>query len=367
MQPNPKVLNFFLGSSTPQGFVSRFDQLGDPDADWRLYVIKGGPGSGKSTLMRKLASELSPLCKQVEMIHCSSDMDSLDGVIFSDYKISIADGTPPHVIEPKYPGAYENLVPVFDCWDHKALRERRKEIMEATKAVKHCHEYCTRFLTAAGSLLADTYRIALEATDTAKVARYAASFAAREFKRRTQGGTPTESVRFLSAITDKGPHFFSKTAQDLCKRIYLIDDDYGAASRLLLMALRSHAMEAGYSVITCYCPLAPFEKIDHLFIPQLDLGIMTANRFHRLETDGERTIHARRFTDTEKIKQRKKRISFNLKGAAQMIDHASSLLAEAKEKHDLLENLYIGAMDFGKLNALTQKLSQEMRAEMVGE
>ncbi len=366
MQSNPKVLHFFLGSSTPQGFVSRFDQLGDPDADWRLYVIKGGPGSGKSTLMRRLASELSPLCGQVEMIHCSSDVASLDGVIFSDHKISIADGTPPHVIEPKYPGAYENIVPVFDCWDRKALYERRKEIMQATKAVKHCHEYCARFLTAAGSLLADTYRIALEATDTAKVARYAASFAAREFKKLPQAA-PTEAVRFLSAITDKGPYFFSQTAQELCKHIYLIDDDYGAASRLLLMALRSHAMEAGYSVITCYCPLAPFEKIDHLFIPQLDLGIMTVNRFHSVETKGERTIHARRFTDAEQIKQRKKRISFNLKGAAQMIDHASSLLAEAKAKHDLLEALYIGAMDFGKLEALSKKMAEELHADMAEE
>ncbi len=366
MQQNPKVLHFFLGTNTPQGFVSRFDQLGDPDADWRLYVIKGGPGSGKSTLMNKLASELSPLCKQVEFIHCASDMASLDGVIFSDRKISVADGTPPHAIEPKYPGAYENLVPVFDCWDHNALYERRKEIVKATKAVKHCHEYCTRFLTAAGSLLADTYRIALEATDTDKIARYAASFAAREFKRQTQG-TPAESVRFLSAVTDKGLHFFSQTAQQLCQHIYLIDDDYGAASRLLLMALRSHAMEAGYSVVTCYCPLAPFEKIDHLFIPQLGLGLMTTNRFHQLDVKAERTIHARRFTDTEKMKQRKKRIGFNLKGAAQMIDHASSLLAEAKAKHDLLEALYIGAMDFGKLNKLTQKLTEQMRSDITGQ
>lgn len=89
-------LHFFLGANTPQGFVSRFDQLADPKEGWREFVIKGGPGTGKSTLMRKIAEELQPRVEHMELIHCSSDADSLDGVIFHDLKAAIADGTPPH-------------------------------------------------------------------------------------------------------------------------------------------------------------------------------------------------------------------------------------------------------------------------------
>lgn len=91
-----KPLHFFLGTNTPQGFVSRFDQLADPLDGWREFVIKGGPGTGKSTLMKRIAAEAGTRCKRVELIHCSSDVDSLDGVILHDIKTSIADGTSPH-------------------------------------------------------------------------------------------------------------------------------------------------------------------------------------------------------------------------------------------------------------------------------
>ena len=90
MENNRKPLHFFLGANTPQGFVSRFDQLANPAEGWREFVLKGGPGTGKSSLIRKVA-------EHIELIHCSSDVDSLDGVILPEIKTSIADGTSPHV------------------------------------------------------------------------------------------------------------------------------------------------------------------------------------------------------------------------------------------------------------------------------
>lgn len=96
MKPDKKTLRFFLGANTPQGFVSRFDQLADVDDGWRCYVIKGGPGSGKSTMMKKIAETLQAQYGDIEEIHCSSDVDSLDGIIVPGLKFAIADGTSPH-------------------------------------------------------------------------------------------------------------------------------------------------------------------------------------------------------------------------------------------------------------------------------
>lgn len=96
MNNSTKPYHFFLGANTPQGFVSRFDQLADANDGWREFVIKGGPGTGKSSLMKKVAEHAGGRCSHVELIHCSSDVDSLDGVILGDIKTSIADGTAPH-------------------------------------------------------------------------------------------------------------------------------------------------------------------------------------------------------------------------------------------------------------------------------
>ena len=110
MTNTAQPLHFFLGANTPQGVVSRFDQLADWREGWREYVLKGGPGTGKSTLMGRVAQLAQGRCGRIELIHCSSDADSLDGVILHDLKAAIADGTAPHAIEPRFPGAFEQLV-----------------------------------------------------------------------------------------------------------------------------------------------------------------------------------------------------------------------------------------------------------------
>ena len=52
MQTEPKVC-FYLGANSPSGFHSLYDQLIDPEEAQRIYILKGGPGCGKSSLMRR--------------------------------------------------------------------------------------------------------------------------------------------------------------------------------------------------------------------------------------------------------------------------------------------------------------------------
>ena len=78
MNDESNILDFFLGSNTPEGFVSLFDEITGLYKDYVSYVIKGGPGTGKSTLMKKCAAEASLLEPYLERIHCSSDPNSLD-------------------------------------------------------------------------------------------------------------------------------------------------------------------------------------------------------------------------------------------------------------------------------------------------
>ena len=112
----------FLGANTPQGFISFFDELYNPYENCRAYIIKGGPGTGKSTLMKKVCAEAESRGYAVEKVYCSSDPDSLDGLIVPEVGVSIADGTSPHTLEPRFPGACENIINLGECWDKDSLR-----------------------------------------------------------------------------------------------------------------------------------------------------------------------------------------------------------------------------------------------------
>ena len=72
------------------GFVSHYR---DCFAQERRYIIKGGPGCGKSTLMRRIAHEAEQRGLEVEYYDCSSDPDSLDGIVLPSLGIAMFDGT----------------------------------------------------------------------------------------------------------------------------------------------------------------------------------------------------------------------------------------------------------------------------------
>ena len=76
------AFEIYLGANTPKGFVSCFSSVTDTAS--RLYIIKGGPGCGKSTAMRRIAAFCEAEGMETERIRCSSDQDSLDGIRFPE-------------------------------------------------------------------------------------------------------------------------------------------------------------------------------------------------------------------------------------------------------------------------------------------
>ena len=70
---------FFLGANSAQGFYSLYSDFASRPGDM-LHIIKAGPGTGKSTFMRKIGQAAEERGYEVEYIICSGDPDSLDGV-----------------------------------------------------------------------------------------------------------------------------------------------------------------------------------------------------------------------------------------------------------------------------------------------
>ncbi len=93
---NHKPYRFFLGANSSQGFVSFFENALADDTIRQNFIFKGGPGCGKSTAMKQAAQEGLRRQQPMEIIHCSSDPGSLDGVLVPALKAGIIDGTAPH-------------------------------------------------------------------------------------------------------------------------------------------------------------------------------------------------------------------------------------------------------------------------------
>ena len=99
---------YFGAANTSRGFENYFPNIFNPKNFDRIYIIKGGPGSGKSTIMKKIAKAAVQKGYEPILYRCSSDVQSLDGIIVEN--IGIIDGTSPHICEARYPGAVERII-----------------------------------------------------------------------------------------------------------------------------------------------------------------------------------------------------------------------------------------------------------------
>lgn len=346
-------IRFLLGSNTKRGFVPLFDELRDPIKGKRLYILKGGPGSGKSSLMKRVAKTLEDKNHSMEYIHCASDPNSLDAFIDHDGGIAMVDGTAPHIMDPKYPGAYDIIINMADCWDNISLQKNKEEIIPLSDTISKCHQMATSCITAATALLDNNMQIANAFVNhdlvNANVQRIL-----KELKGSKIG---KEKKRLLSAVSVGETVFFEETITNLTSTQYMIPDNWGVASNYLLSRIHQAALTLGLDMITCYCSLRTPDKIDHLIFPSAGIAITTNNDFHTTKAGKYETIDD---LMNPIPKMEKDQMTSHLKMAKELIDSASKHIKRAKLLHDDLEAFYIKAMDFSKVDLIYEQILKEI-------
>ena len=349
---------FFLATNSADGFVNGFKNAFDPKDGWKAYLIKGGPGTGKSSFMKSVATSFVNRGEKVSVVPCSSDPDSLDAVILESRKVVVFDATAPHVMDPVYPGVCEEILNFGEFWNADELKDNKEEIIALTDKNKALHRRASRFISAIGQLKRNEMKISLLATDIDKTFKFASRFASRYIK--STEGEGEEKIIYLSALTPKGEVFYQETIDKLCKEKVVILDEYGTVSNMIFSFIRDYALKSGMKIITVKNNILPFEQIDHILIPSLSLAFCAGSLGTEIKGENVRKIHASRFMNRELLKEYTSRIHFGRKLIKELTDGAVATLKEAKEVHDELEAYYIKAMDFTLLNEFCRKFAEKL-------
>lgn len=95
-----KIRRIFPGGNTCKGLYHLHDNIINNNRN-RLYILKGMPGGGKSSLMKIIAKRALNRGLTIEYHHCPADPESIDAVVINELNIALIDGTPPHPIVSK--------------------------------------------------------------------------------------------------------------------------------------------------------------------------------------------------------------------------------------------------------------------------
>ena len=335
---NP-VRSLFPGAMGPEGFISCFDHLLDEGSLRRMIILKGGPGVGKSTFMRRIHAALCPDGEAATLYFCSGDPDSLDAVAIPHAGLLILDGTAPHVVDPKIPGARDSIVNLGSCLNEAAMRPRLPHI----RACMADHAICTRravsCLRAVSAALSDNAAILHAALDGGRLARLTRSV----IRSALTGDAPCADrprVRpvITDAVTRKGE--MCLLAEGEYQHVIRIALQEGMDATPVLRAVSHAALAAGYSVEEHLHVLMPGCLL-HLGIPALGTLVTTGAALA-----SEQTFDLNVCLPQGALLRHECALEQGRAAVRRGIRQAVSALAQAGELHDEMESFYVPNMDF---------------------
>ncbi len=340
---------FFMGENTPEGFVPHMEDHVSEDGFSGVFILKGGPGTGKSTLLRRAAREAEEAGFTVTYLVCSSDPGSLDGITVErgEKKIAVIDGTAPHISDPVYPGACGETVDLFPALRTQKLTSQKEKIAELTRRKKECFAAAASYMRASRELILAREKLIREAYLREKADKYISRLCAG-----------------LGGKTGTGSAIRRQTLAFSCRGAYRISGFDGAGRKILLCdhacalplfteSLASALMRRGEEVQISRSSLCGIGEIylpssDILFTPFAD------------KSDSERVINMRRFTDAEKLSASRAKRSFSGKCIDMTVEEVLKNLSEAGKAHGELEKIYTPAVDFSVVDGIFAHLMGKM-------
>ncbi|MFS8581680.1 MAG: hypothetical protein FWJ61_02440 [Limnochordales bacterium] len=367
------VRRMFPGGNTWRGFHSFYDQIIGPDAR-RVFILKGGPGAGKSTFMKWIADRLAAMGFDAEYHHCSADPASVDAVVFPSLRTALLDGTAPHVVDPPFPGLTGEIIDLGRFTDDAALRPHADDIRRLSEAGRQSFRRAYHYLAAAKAVRDAEKDIHGRAMDHAFVHRQARRLAAAVVQAceeeapaaasgETEGAAGRRRRLFAGSITPLGPVHHLDTLAGGLPRVFVVRGRPGTGASTLLNKAADAVTDRGWDAELFFCPFDP-DRLEHLVVPAAGVAVVTSRPPHEFKPAGAEIIdldHGLSLPDPDARHAAAARRMFG-----NLFEHATAALAEARQHHLRLEALYRPAMDFGAVNELRGRVFEKILAHAPG-
>lgn len=343
---------YFAACNSENGFFGFFPQTFGGDLQ-KKYIIKGGPGTGKSRFMRRVSLRAKEKGYTVEEIYCSSDPGSLDGIIARHFdtgdSFAVLDGTAPHATEAELPGARDEIINLGIFWDSRKLEGERDLVETISRKRAAAYRCLYHDLKAVGECDKNTDELLVVSIEQQKIADYA---------RKTMAHYPSgkenfEKHLFVNGIGMSGLYHFP-TLEENADHIYAIRD-CGKTAHRLLNSVAQEGVNRGLFALISHDPLIP-EWIDGILFPEIGVAWLTDIPINDSENPNVHIhpVSMKRFMDADIYKGVHPKLRLVSKCRELLMQEVIDQLAKIRELHFSLEAHYVSAMNFEAVNAFTE-------------
>ena len=347
---------YFAASNGAGGFCNRYEACFRDRAE-QLYIIQGGPGTGKSRLMWDAVTAAERRGWQAELYDCSSDPNSLDAVFLwhtDGRSLILLDGTAPHSMQLRRPGTREHLIDLGAFWSKQLLQEQQERIDALMEQKRRAYSVAYRYLHAAGDCMENQLELLQPAVHIDALRSLAARLVSGALTGRAAAESGMVRAVCIDAVSMRGRcHLDTFEAQ--AERICVLERFYGL-ELLLMRALYEQGLRRGARMTVSYHPVFT-ERPDALFFEDSRVAMVIGDRARTLpQSCYHRTVKLRRLTDASILREQREALREAQRQRDALLRLGESALASAAAPHFALEELYGRAMDFAAKEAFTEQL-----------
>lgn len=358
-----KGRHMYPGGNTCYGFYSFYDHIVPHDARNKI-VLKGGPGVGKSTFMKMVGEELQGKGIAVEYHWCSSDNNSLDGVVAGDREVCLVDGTAPHVVDPRYPGAVDRIVNLGDFWDGEKIFVNKESIIKLTTQIGQCFNRAYNRLHESQLASREWISYHREAVNSTAVNRNIIALA-DDFLQQSKKTDCSPRHLFAAALTPNGIESKVDSLISTSFDLFAVKGNPGSGVKDLFQHIESMVKLTGIYAEIYHCPFDP-AHIDMIIIPGTKNAIIDISGYI---VDYESQLPSRKykrfldfdsFLDSSIINVYSEQCVSAKERLQEGLSDAINFIKTAKTYHDELETFYVPAMNFAGIDELRKEIVAEL-------
>ncbi|MDD4801820.1 MAG: hypothetical protein PHF24_02580 [Syntrophomonas sp.] len=342
----------FVSSYTCQGFYTFIPELVNNVS--KVYILKGAPGSGKSTFIRLLGEVMSQQGFDVEFWVSALDPVNPDGVYIAHFNAAVINGSLPQPIDPKYPGVREIIINLGDYCNNKIMEKRETQIVEKVDQADRLHNHTSKILKEASRIKEEIRGAHASHLNIAKIEQLI-----KKLSRDVMENQPGEKHYFAGSITADGLVDYINELSQGCRKRYIFQGPPGSGKSTVIYELAHAAKQKGYFLEYYHCGL----EVDYLvmvIIRNIQMALIESGHVEVALKPGDTVVDMTLCLDDYNSERVAAGTSEAQRRFEALIKEAEHQLDNFYKIHREIKKIYTSAMDFEALDNKRKQIAEEI-------
>lgn len=342
----------FASSHTTRGYYTFIPDL-IKDLE-RVYILKGAPGSGRSTFIRLVGEILSEQGLEVEFWISALDSITPDGVYIPQLNLAVVNGSLPASIDPRYPGVKEHLINLGEYWDQAAIEAQRQQIVELVDNIELSQQKAYDLLKELGRLKAEQRRINSRHINIEKIGQLVKQLGSEIVENRSG-----EKHYFAGVLTIDGWVDYVHELSHNCQKRYIFKGPPGSGKSMIIAELGRMVKDSGYFLEYYHCGLE-IENLVMVIIRNLQIALIEASSADIPLKPWDVVVDLSLYMEGHDDEYSQEN-AINGRDLENLLLKARQQLEKSSYNQQELKKIYAGSMDFTGLDKIRQDLIESIR------